>query len=191
MAEKKAILIFADGAEIKTGTNIEKFTKKAAFVKFTAGDLPARAAQVEGAVVVGVDKAAAELQKGTAFTVVNMAGASDAGLDVALGPIMEAADRRTLLIVAGKGVLAFHGMAVAKGAEVTGPVAAADVIPTICSLADVNIPVGLADGRVLYQVMKDPNARLREMDNLRESIRSMDAAMERDSRAPWDKHDCA
>ncbi len=191
MAEKKALLILADAAVIKAGANIEKFTKKAAFMSYTGSDLAARAAKVEGVVSTSVENAAAELEKGTSFTVVTMAGANDAALDAALGPILEAADRRTTIIVAGKGVLAFQGMAVAKGAEITGPVTVADVVPTLCAMVDVNIPVGLADGRVLYQVMKDPNSRLRDMDSLRESIRSMDAAMERDSRAPWDKHDCA
>jgi hypothetical protein len=191
MAEKKAVLIVAGKASIKAGSNIETLAKKGVFIPYAAGDIVSVAAKVEGVAKVASSAVAAELEKGTALALVDLGAGDDAALDAALGPILEAADRRTLIVAAGADKLALYGQGVAKGAEIKHSAVAADVIPTICFVADVFLPAGIEYGAVLYAALKDPNARLKEIGKLQESIRSMQAAMERDSREPWDKHDCA
>ena len=191
MAEKKAVLIVAGKAAVNSGSNIDTLAKKGVFVPYAAGDAVSAAAKVEGVAKVAASTVAAELEKGTGLVLVDLGAGDDAALDAALGPILEAADRRTLVVVAGSAKLVFYGQGIAKGAEIKKTAVAADVLPTICFVADVFLPAGIEDGAVLYAALKDPNARLKEIGKLQESIRSMQSAMERDSREPWDKHDCA
>lgn len=191
MADKKAVLLLAGKAEIAAGAHIEKLAKKGVFIPYAAGDVAAFAGKVEGHVVVNADQVAAEIEKGTPLCVIDLQSGNDAALDAALASVLEAADRRTCVVVVGEKTLVLYGQGIAKAAEVKNGATAADVIPTIACVADVNLPAGIEEGRVLYAALKDPNARLKEIAKLQESIRSMQAAMERDSRAPWDKHDCA
>ena len=191
MAEKKAILVLAGKAAISDGANIAKLVKKGALIPYASGDLRAQAEKVEGVVKTTPDLVAAELAKGTALTLVDLASGDDAALDAALGSILDAADRRTLIAVAGGQVLALYGHGVVKAVEIQDDAGAADVIPTLAYVADVPLPPDTKEGRVLYAALKDPNARLKEIARLQESIKAMQAAAERDSRAPWDKHDCA
>ena len=65
-----------------------------------------------------------------------------------------------------------------------------DVVPTICFLTGIPVPP-TCEGSVLYQAMKDPNFKDKELSKLTEGIKRMEAAMSRDSREPWDHHDCA
>ncbi len=65
-----------------------------------------------------------------------------------------------------------------------------DIVPTICYLTGVPVPP-TCEGAVLYQAMKDPNFKDKELERLSEGIKRMEAAMARDSREPWDHHDCA
>ena len=191
MAEKKAILVLAGKAAVRDGSNIASLVKKGVLIPYASGDLLAQAEKVEGVAKAEAAAVAAEMEKGSALVLVDLADADDAALDAALAPILDAADRRTLIAVAGGQVLALSGQGVAKGAEIKDGASAADVIPTIAYVADVPLPPDTQKGRVLYAALKDPNARLKEIAKLQESLRAMQTAMERDSRAPWDKHDCA
>jgi len=191
MAEKKSILVLAGKAAIQDGSNIAALIKKAVLLPYTPGALLAQAEKVEGAVKAEPDRIAAEMEKASPLLLVDLVDADDAVLDAALGPILEAADRRTLVVVAGRQVLALFGQGITKAAEITSGADAADVIPTIAYVADVPLPPDTTAGRVLYAALKDPNARLKEIARLRESVRSMQAAMERDKPTPWGKHDCA
>lgn len=65
-----------------------------------------------------------------------------------------------------------------------------DIVPTICFLTGIPVPP-TCEGAVLYQAMKDPNFKDKELERLREGIKRMETAMARDSREPWDHHDCA
>ncbi len=186
MAEKKAVLVVAGKASISNAT----IAKKGVLVSYTPGDL-AMASQVEEAVKVGADAVGAELEKGTPFVIVDLGAADDAALDAALEKILDAADRRTIVAIAGANKLAFYGNGVAKAAEVKKGAVAADIVPTLCYVADANLPAGIEDGRVIYAALKDPNARLKELAKMQESLKSMQAAMTRDTHEPWDKHDCA
>ena len=42
-----------------------------------------------------------------------------------------------------------------------------------------------------YYALKDPNMKLKEIAKLKEALGRMEAALQRDTREPWDKHDCA
>jgi len=65
-----------------------------------------------------------------------------------------------------------------------------DIVPTICYLTGVPFSP-TCEGAVLHQAMKEPNFKDNELNKLREGIKRMEAAMARDSREPWDRHDCA
>ena len=191
MAEKKSILVLASKADVRDGSNIAALMKKGVLIPYTPGALLAQAEKVECAVKAEPGKVAAELEKGRTLILVDLADADDAALDAALGPILEAVDRHTLIAVAGRQSLALSGQGVAKGTEITGNAHAADIIPTIAYVADVLLPPDTTEGRVLYAALKDPNARLKEIARLRDSVRAMQTAMERDNPTPWGKHDCA
>jgi len=191
MAEKKCVLVLASKAAVRDGSNIIKLMKKGVIIPYTSGDLLAQAKKVEGVSKVAPDMVAAEMEKGTALVLVDLADGGDAALDAALGSILDAVDRRTLIVVAGGQGLVLSGQGVARAAEIKDSVGAADVIPTIAYVADVPLPPDTREGRVLYAALKDPNARLKEVVRLQESVRAMQAAIERGSREVWDKHDCA
>lgn len=65
-----------------------------------------------------------------------------------------------------------------------------DVAPTIAYLTGIPFSPTM-EGAVLHQAMKDPNFKDKELEKLREGLKRMEAAMSRDSREPWDHHDCA
>ncbi|WP_461208771.1 alkaline phosphatase family protein [Desulfocurvus sp. DL9XJH121] len=65
-----------------------------------------------------------------------------------------------------------------------------DVVPTICYLLSIPCPEQ-CEGAVLYQAMRDPFFKDKELAKLREGLKRMEAAVARDSREPWDHHDCA
>ena len=109
----------------------------------------------------------------------------------ALAPALEAADRRTLVVVASASGTAFYGLAVNPKAGIVGrAVNAQDIAVTIATIAD--LPVGEAcTGAIIYQVMKNPNLKLEEIKKLKEALVRMESVIQRDNREPWDKHDCA
>jgi hypothetical protein len=65
-----------------------------------------------------------------------------------------------------------------------------DLVPTLCHLMDWPVPE-TAEGAVIYQALKDPDLKAKEMAKLKESLARMEAALNRESRQPWDHHDCA
>ena len=65
-----------------------------------------------------------------------------------------------------------------------------DVVPTICYLTGTPYPE-TCEGAVLFQAMKDPNFKDKEINKLQEGIKRLQAAVARDGREPWDHHDCA
>lgn len=192
MAEKKVILLLAETASLDGGDATKKFKKKAVVVtNYTAGDLAAEALRVPGAAAVAPDGLAAAFEAGTALCVVQLGNGDAAALDAAMAKALEAADRRTLVVLAAKNLLAFYGMGVNnKIGAIDRPAFAKDVLPTLCHIADLP----LADdttGAVLYQVLKETNLKLNEFLKLKEALARMETALQRDNREPWDKHDCA
>ena len=89
-----------------------------------------------------------------------------------------------------KGLLLMQGPGLKKNFRLKRTCSIADLVPTICHLADLPIPQDV-EGAVLFQVFKDPDFKSKEINKLKEGLARMEAAMERNSREPWDHHDCA
>ena len=176
MAEKKAVLILNaafDGL------------KKAALLPNASCEDLAGMAEKLGAVKTDAEGIAAALD--TQEPVVFVVSEGDAALAAAL----EAADRRTLLVVTGAAGVAFQGLAInAKIGTVDRAVNAQDILVTIATIADLPI-CSCCTGGIIYQVMKNPNLKLDEIKKLKEALARMESVIQRDNREPWDKHDCA
>lgn len=193
MAEKKVVLILAGEASLEaSGDVLKKFKKKAVMVpNYTGGDVAAEARRVPGAVPAGVDDLAKALEDGAALVLVSLGDVDPAGLDAALAKVLDAADRRTLVVLAATNALAFYGLGInTKIGSIDRPAFAKDVVPTLAHIADLPVPDD-ATGAILYQVLKETNLKLAELTKLREALARMEAALQRDNREPWDKHDCA
>lgn len=184
MAEKKALLVLADTLDLNgSGEALDKLKKKAAVLPHadTAGlkDLVVSL----GGISVEASGIEAAFESDAALVIVEGAEA--------LAQVLEAADRRTLVVVATASGTAFYGLAVnGKAGVVERSVTAQDIAVTIATIADLPI-VETCTGAIVYQVMKNPNLKLEEIKKLKEALVRMESVIQRDNREPWDKHDCA
>lgn len=87
-------------------------------------------------------------------------------------------------------LLLFSGPNIKKNNRMDRPCWLWDLVPTICYLMCIPAPEQ-CEGAVLYQSMREPHFKDKELEKLREGLKRMEAAMARDSREPWDHHDCA
>ena len=184
MADKKAILVIGKDLNLASGGEaLDKLNKKAALlVKADAANLAAQA-EALGAVRTDPQGLAAALEKAP-FAL------CEGGADV-VAAALEAANRRTLVVVAANDGVAFYGLAInAKAGHVERVVNAADIALTIATIVDLPIAADCTAG-IIYQVLKDPNLKLNEMIKLQEALARMESVIERNNREPWDKHDCA
>lgn len=190
MADKKAILVTLGVDEIAEGGDaVKKFLKKTATVtRYTPGDAAAEAAGIEGAVSVDLDGLAGAMESGAVLACVDAPGSSD--VETVCAKVLAAADRRTLVVVVAGKTVYFSGLGIKRGAAPEREVFARDIVPTICYVAELQIPDGTT-GAVIYQVFKDVNMKLKEIGKLHDAIKRMEAALSRGSHNPWDKHDCA
>ena len=176
MAEKKAILVLNASADS---------LKKAALLPNADCAGLAEAAEALGAVKADAEGIAAALEPSAETVLVLAEG------DAALAAALEAADRRTLVVVANASGAAFQGLAInGKIGSVDRAVNAQDIAVTIATIADLPISESCT-GAIIYQVMKNPNLKLDEIKKLKEAIARMESVIQRDNREPWDKHDCA
>lgn len=183
MAEKKAILLLAPELSLNAASEaLDKLRKKAALLPKACKDgLEARAVAL-GAKTV--DTSALTEKNEEAFLLLK-------GGEAELAAILEHADRRTLVVVAGADAAAFYGLAVnGKAGAVERAVNAEDIALTIATIADLPIAAECT-GAIIYQVMKNPNLKLDEIRKLKEALLRMESVIQRDNREPWDKHDCA
>ena len=89
-----------------------------------------------------------------------------------------------------KGLLTMTGPGIKKNHRLQRTVWLTDLVPTICYLMDLPLP-DQAEGAVIYQAFKDPNFKLKEIQKMKDGLARMETALNRESREPWDKHDCA
>jgi hypothetical protein len=89
-----------------------------------------------------------------------------------------------------KGLLSFTGPGVKKGYRLERTCNIIDLVPTVCYLLDLPLPPK-AEGAVLYQVLKDPDFKSKEIEKLKSGLARMETALQRGERQPWDKHECA
>lgn len=184
MAEKKALLVLADALDLSgSGEALDKLTKKAALLPNADAKGLKELAVALGASAVEASGIQAAFDGDAAFVMVEGAEA--------LGDALEAADRRTLVVVATAKGVAFYGLAVnAKAGSVARAVNAQDIAVTIAAITDLPIDE-TCTGAIIYQVMKNPNLKLDEIKKLKEALVRMESVIQRDNREPWDKHDCA
>lgn len=184
MADKKAILVNAKGMKLTdAGEALEKLNKKAAVLpNADTAALADKAAALGGVKTTGAEVAAV-LEKAP-FAVLE--GAADA-----VAAALEAANRRTVVVVAADDGVAFYGMGInGKAGKVARKVDGGDIALTIATIAD--LPIGEdCESAIIYQVLKDPNLKLNELIKLQEALARMESVIERNNREPWDKHDCA
>jgi len=193
MADKKVVLIVCGEVDVNAaGSVMQKFLKKSvALADFNPADAAAEAAKIEGAAAVAADGVAKVFEDDGAFAIVDLGAVDPAGLEAAMAAVNDAADRRTLIALAAGKALYLGGLGMDKKADnIARSVCAADVVATICYVADLPVPADCT-GAILYQALKDPNMKLKEIAKLKEAIGRMEAALQRDTREPWDKHDCA
>lgn len=89
-----------------------------------------------------------------------------------------------------KGLLTMTGPGMKEGYRLKRTVWLTDIVPTICYLLDLPVPEQ-AEGAVIYQALKDPNFKLKELQKLKDGLARMETALQREHRKPWDKFECA
>lgn len=182
MAEKKSILLLLPTLQLSGSSDTLTALKK-------------KAAILPNADTAGLEALAAALGGKTVDSAA-LAGADDAllvvhGDEAALAAALEAADRRTLIVVAAADGVAFYGMAInGKAGSVDRKICAQDIAVTIATIVDLPVSEDCT-GAVVYQAMKNPNLKLDEIKKLKEALMRMESVIQRDNREPWDKHDCA
>ena len=184
MADKKAILVNAKGMKLSgAGEASEKIAKKAAVLPNADATSIVEKAQALGGVKTDAANLADVLEKNTLAII--------EGTETALAAALEAANRKTLVVVAADDGVAFYGLGVnGKAGNVQRKANADDIVLTIATVADM--PIGPdCEAAILYQVLKDPNLKLNELIKLQEALARMESVIERNNREPWDKHDCA
>ena len=89
-----------------------------------------------------------------------------------------------------RGLLIMQGPGLKKGFRMKRRCSLPDVVPTLCYLTDIPLPAQ-TEGCVLYEALRDPNMKNNQLKKMHEALTRMETALARDSREPWDKHDCA
>jgi hypothetical protein len=89
-----------------------------------------------------------------------------------------------------KALLSFSGPGIKKGYAMERTCNLVDIVPTICYLLDLPLPAQV-EGGVIYQALKDPDVKIKEMTKLKDGLSRMETALQRGERQPWDKHECA
>ena len=164
--------------------------KAAVLANYHGGDVLEEAATVENAVTTDATGLADALANNPGLVAADLGEAAAATLETAIAAALDATDRFTLVVLAASESLYLYGFGIKRGAAVDREAFARDVVPTICYVADLKVPAE-ATGAVLYQALKDPNMKLKEIQKLKDGLARMEAAISRESREPWDKHDCA
>nr|WP_321513799.1 hypothetical protein [uncultured Pseudodesulfovibrio sp.] len=192
MADKKVILVVCGEADVNGGSALKKFMKKTCtFAGYDNAGVVAEASKIEGAATVAADGVAKVFEEDGAFAIVDLGNVDGDALETAMAQITDASDRRTLIVLATDGGLFIGGLGIdKKSGTIERSVTAADIVATVCYVADLSVPADCVGG-VLYQALKDPDMKLKEIGKLKEAIGRMEVALQRDNREPWDKHDCA
>jgi predicted AlkP superfamily phosphohydrolase/phosphomutase len=69
-----------------------------------------------------------------------------------------------------KGLLIMSGPGLAEGLTLRRTVWLTDIAPTLCHLADLPVPRD-AEGAIVYQALKDPDFKLKELERVRQNYR--------------------
>lgn len=94
------------------------------------------------------------------------------GVDAAVGRLIDAADLETLTVFVaipdgrGDGVAMLAGPGVRRGVLLDRPSELADLVPTICYLAELPVPAD-CEGGPIYQALEDPDCKILELQACR------------------------
>jgi len=89
-----------------------------------------------------------------------------------------------------RSIMVMYGPGFKRGYRLKRNMWLTDIVPTICHILNWPMPKDV-EGAVIYQAFKDPNVIQNHVENLQRSLESMEKALSRGERQPWDKHDCA
>ena len=200
-SDKKVILIFTGceaSAILNAGTPaLTKFLGKGvSLTNVAAADnlkLAAAAGNKEGQTLWDAaeenDFVVAGLEKNFDMCVLDV-DADAAKVEATLAQALEIAGRSTVVALVAPKLIVFYGPGFAKGKTIDAEYCPCTVAATVAYVANFPLPANCA-APVCYAALKDINYKFNEIKKLQESITNMEAAMERQSRKPWDKHDCA
>lgn len=185
MAEKKAIVCVIDSVDLNASSPALDSLKKKAVLLPNADCTGLKELLLAlGGVATDVAGLAASAEGEAPFVLLQ-------GDESVLAAALEAADRRTLLVVVGKKGAALYGLAInAKADAVDRAVTAQDLAVTAATIVDAPIDATCTGG-IIYRAMKNPNLKLDEIKKLKEALVRMESVIQRDNREPWEKHDCA
>lgn len=185
MAEKKSLILVSKDLSLKAASPaLDSLRKKAALLPNAHWDGLPELIKNLGGVETSAQQLAAACEGENALLLLN-------GGEDALSAALEAADRRTLLVVLATDGVALHGLAIdAKAGQVDRAVNAQDIAVTVATIVDMPIDATCTGG-IIYQAMKNPNLKLEEIKKLKEALIRMESVLQRDNREPWEKHDCA
>lgn len=199
---KKLILVFTDcGAKSIAGSSsplTSKFVQKGCYFSNVPGDASATKAKAAAGAPSGQtiwDAAKAQglvmdsLVEEFDICVLDVGGSTD-DVEKVLKEVLDVAGRVGVIALVAGGRIFFYGPDIAKGKVVDTETSAQVVAPTLAYLANFPMP----DNRVApvtYAALKDINFKFNEIKKLQSAVINMEAAMERKSRQPWDRHDSA
>lgn len=199
--EKKVILVFTPcaGKDIQSATSpaMSKLLQKGALctnvvVKGDAKSLAGAGAE-KGEMIweaaVRKDFVVGKLDDNFDMCVLD-AGTSVTEVETTLAAALEKAERTTVIVLVAAGTIVFYGPGFAKGKVLDTQICPCCVAPTVAYVADFPVPAD-CEAPIAYAALKDMDYKLNEIRKLQETIHNMEAAVERKSRQPWDKHDCA
>lgn len=187
MGKNNVIFVAAGQCAFAPDRHLGKLSKKyTLFTNYAGG--PAAVNALEGATSVEPAGLAAWNESDATLAVVRLIPETfDAGMAAVTG----ICDRHTFLVVSAANALVFAGLAANKNEPAQKRACAPDdVVATLCYMFGFPVPADCT-GAVLYQGLKDRDFPHTEIRKLRDINVHLEAAIERDSRAPWDKHDCA
>ena len=192
MAEKKVLVVLAPSAEIAGGEGTAKLIKKGVALKsYQAGEVLNASVDRSEIAMLDVDGLAAAIEAGTALMAIDLGAADTNGMEAAMVKVMDAVDRKTTIALVGSNGPVLYGQGIdPKVGAISRPVRAEDILPTLAAIGEFKL-TSESVGAVVYPALKSPNAKLEEIEKMKEALKRMEGALARDNREPWDKHDCA
>ncbi|OYT31878.1 MAG: hypothetical protein B6U94_01610 [Thermofilum sp. ex4484_79] len=79
-----------------------------------------------------------------------------------------------------KGLCIFSGPKIKKGLVLQRNMWLTDIVPTVCYLLDLPVPKD-AEGSIIYQIFEDPNFKLNEINKLRNALKRLREAIEKET----------
>jgi hypothetical protein len=142
----------------------------------------------EAATAKSLDEALERLASGRELTYLRLDGPD---FEPGLIRLLDAADRRTTLAVLAPDHVALYGYGInPEPASIRYAIAWRHLLPTLAAIGEFYLSRD-ARGQVVFEALKDPNIKQARVDKLKAALGRLEKMLKRESREPWDKHDCA